>query len=85
MHRVLQDNVTKAEVMIEDINKFHNQITKHWTTLSQRIFGFVLYSPPISLATGPKQFAEDWALINLYRDKIDWSTFKGNVIYLGLF
>ena len=85
MHRVLQDNVTKAEAMIKDFNKFHNQITKHWTTLSQRIFGFVLYSPPISLATGPKQFTEDWALINLYRDKIDWSTFKGNVIYLGLF
>jgi hypothetical protein len=28
---------------------------------------------------------EDWALIDLYCDKIDWNMFKGNVLYIGTF
>ena len=32
-----------------------------------------------------EEFTEDWALIELDRDKIDWNSFKGNVIDLGTF
>jgi hypothetical protein len=28
---------------------------------------------------------EDWALIELYHDRIDWNGFKGNIVYLGIF
>ena len=28
-------------------------------------------------------FTEDWAAIEVYRNKINWNEFKGNVIYLG--
>lgn len=51
--RVFQDNITKAEAMIVDIDEFHDKITKYWTTLSQRIFGYVLYSPPIPPLLAP--------------------------------
>ena len=44
------------------------------------MLGYVLHAPPISLATG--QLTEDWALIDLDLDKINWDTFKGNVVYL---
>jgi hypothetical protein len=27
----------------------------------------------------------DWALIKLYREKIDWDTFQGNKVYVGTF
>jgi len=81
----LQEKVVKAQVAVAAVNEFHDQITKHWTTPSQRVRGYVFHAPPISFSTGPKQFVEDWALIDIYLDKIDWSSFKGNVIYLGMF
>lgn len=47
--------------------------------------GFVLHAEPIVVADGPNQFTRDWALIELYRDKIDWSSFTGNKVYIGTF
>ncbi|KAH9164038.1 hypothetical protein EDB89DRAFT_2078307 [Lactarius sanguifluus] len=49
----------------------------------QRVLGHVVHSPPISVGIGPKLFTEDWALIELHGEKIDWAEFKGNVIDLG--
>ena len=71
--------------MIEDVYKFHSDIAKHWSSPSQRVLGHVVYAPAISVNTGPKQFTEDWALIDLNRDKIDWNVFKVNVVSLGTF
>ncbi len=80
-----QAKLAKARQMISDVNDFHGDITKHWSTPSQRVLGYVLHAPLISLPIGPKQLTEDWALIDLDLDKIDWDTFKGNVVYLGTF
>ena len=33
----------------------------------------------------PDGLTRDWALIELYREKFDWSTFKGNKVYIGTF
>lgn len=30
-------------------------------------------------------FTKDWALIELYDEKINWSTFKGNKVYIGAY
>lgn len=49
------------------------------------MLSYVVYAPPISVGTGPKKFKEDWALIDLYHDKIDWNGFKGNIVYLSTF
>jgi len=81
----LQGKLVEAEETIKDVYKFHSDITKHWSTPSQRVFGHVVYAPAISVSTGPKQFTEDWALIDLNRDRIDWNVFKGNVVSLGTF
>ena len=82
---ICKANIARAEQTISDIDDFHSIITKHWTTPSCRVLGYVLHAPPISLAAGPKRFTEDWALIDLDLDKFDWDTFKGNVVYLGAF
>jgi hypothetical protein len=81
----LQGKLAKTEKMIKDVYKFHGDITKHWSTPGQRLLGHVVYAPAISVSTGPKQFTEDWALIDLNHDKIDWNIFKGNVVSLGTF
>lgn len=77
--------LVKAEKTITAINTFHGDITKHWSMVSQRVLGHIVHAPPISVGTGPKKFTEDWALIELNRDKINWNNFKGNVVYLGMF
>ena len=78
-----QDLVEKATTKIEDVNELHSDITKQWTT--QRVIGYVVHAPAIAIDDGPKHFTRDWALIDLYRDKIDWDTFRGNKVYVGVF
>jgi hypothetical protein len=75
--------LAKAEKTITAVDAFHTDITKLWSTMGPRVLGHVVYAPPISVGTGSKQFTEDWALIELNRDKIDWNDFKGNIMYLG--
>ena len=47
------------------------------------VLGHIAHLPPISVGTGPKCFTEDWALIKLHNEKINWNSFKGNVVDLG--
>ncbi|THU87880.1 hypothetical protein K435DRAFT_821801 [Dendrothele bispora CBS 962.96] len=58
-----------------------NDITKNWSTVDQRVLGHIVYAPPISVDA--KQYTEDWALVELNHNKVDWNNFKGNVMYLG--
>jgi hypothetical protein len=51
----------------------------------QRVIGFVLHAEPIVVSDGPNQFTRDWAFVELYKDKIDWDTFLGNKVYVGMF
>ncbi|KAF8346380.1 hypothetical protein F5887DRAFT_1073567 [Amanita rubescens] len=81
--KVIKDNLVNAEETITGVDAFHSDITKHWGIASQRVLGHVIYAPPISVSNGPRQFTEDWALIELIHDKINLDSFKGNVIYLG--
>jgi hypothetical protein len=66
---------------IAAVDAFHSDTTKYWSAEILRVLGHVVYAPPISV----DQFTEDWALIELNRDKIDWNNFKGNIVYLGMF
>ena len=77
--------VEKAKETIDEADKFHNEITKRWTTPSQRIIGEVVHVEPIAVAVEPHRYTRDWALIELYNDKFDWDTFKGNKVYVGTF
>jgi len=75
----------KTKEAINTLDKFHDEATKYWSEESQRILGHIAHSPPITIGTGTKRFTEDWALIELDGEKIDWKAFKGNVIDLGMF
>ena len=75
----------ETEKATKAINQFHDEITKYWCEEGQRVLGHIAYSPPITVGTGAESYTEDWALIELDRNKIDWDTFKGNVIDIGMF
>ena len=78
--------IKEAEKSIEILDEFHGMNTKFWSAESQRVVGHVAYAPPISVGTGDKCYTEDWALIELHREKInDWKGFKGNVLRLGTY
>ncbi|KAJ3715490.1 hypothetical protein C8R42DRAFT_698343 [Lentinula raphanica] len=64
-------------------NNLVDELAKHHTTPDQRVIGHVLHSDPIQASTDSYRFTNDWALIELNTDQIDWSSFKGNRIYLG--
>jgi hypothetical protein len=74
-----------AEESVNPLDKFHSEITKYWSVMRQRVLGHIVHSPPISAGTGPKCFTEDWALVELHGEKINWTSFEGNVIDLGTF
>ncbi|KAJ3976899.1 hypothetical protein EV361DRAFT_881757 [Lentinula raphanica] len=65
-------------------NNLVDELAKHHTTPDQRVIGHVLHSDPIQASTDSYRFTNDWALIELNTDQIDWSSFKGNRIYLGM-
>ena len=75
--------VAKALEDIEEANKLHDEVTKVRSTLNQRVIGCVLHSEPIEVSVSPHGYTKDWALIELYNDNIDWSTFQGNKVYIG--
>jgi len=82
---VVEVNLKATKTSIMALDKFHTDVTKFWSQEQHRIIGRVAYAPPITVGGGAKRYTEDWALIELDNDKIDWANFKGNVIDLGTF
>ncbi|KAI5992374.1 hypothetical protein F5J12DRAFT_860015, partial [Pisolithus orientalis] len=80
---VVESSLRAAKASIKEINKFHSNVTKVWSQERHRVIGHVLYAPPITVGAGTKRYTEDWALIELDRNKINWANFRGNVIDLG--
>ena len=78
-----QREVEKATRAIENLKKFHLEVTKCRADLEERVIGFVLHAEPIS--DGPNKLTRDWAFIQLYKEMIDWDTFLGNKVYIGTF
>ncbi|KAI0056726.1 hypothetical protein BV25DRAFT_1831935 [Artomyces pyxidatus] len=77
------DLVNKAKKKTEKITMLHDEVTRFRAVPTQRTIGFVLHVESISVGAAPHQFTRDWALIELYKEKIVWDSFKGNKVYVG--
>jgi len=75
--------VEQAEATIREIRELRKEVTKEWTTLSDRTIGYVVHAPAIVISDDSETFTRDWALIKLYRDKINPGNLTGNQIYIG--
>jgi hypothetical protein len=80
--QAFKSEMEKVEKSKTGNTELYGDINRSWAEESQRIIGYIFYSPPISEKNG---FNEDWALIELDHEKFNWSTFRGNVIDLGAF
>jgi hypothetical protein len=75
--------VEKATNIIDKLNKFHDEVTKHRTNPDKRIIGRVLHTEPIVVSNEPNEYTRDWAFIELYEERFNWDTFPGNKVYIG--
>jgi hypothetical protein len=77
--------ITMAKEAVEDVNLFRTEVVDNWTTYADRRIGLLAYSPPLgTFEEGDAElFTRDYALIQIDKEKISGSEFKGNVIDLG--
>ncbi|KZT27853.1 hypothetical protein NEOLEDRAFT_1154829 [Neolentinus lepideus HHB14362 ss-1] len=75
--------VAGAKKKIQLLNALHDEVTKRCTIPDLRVIGFVLHSEKIEVSVDPHGYTSDWALIELFKEKIDWASFKGNKVYIG--
>lgn len=73
--------LAEASKKIDAFQKHYDYVTKHWGETTNRILGFLRFSPPIVL--NEKAFRQDYALVEMDRDKIDPDSFTGNALDLG--
>jgi len=80
-------SIADSTKKIQEINELHTEVTKYHTTPEQRVIGFVLHSAKYEINVDAPEcgFTKDWAFIELYHNKINWESFKGNQVYVGKF
>ncbi|KAF8992685.1 hypothetical protein BDQ17DRAFT_1253700, partial [Cyathus striatus] len=80
---IFVSDLMKSETAINMLEDFQSGVINDWSRGEDFIIGHVFYAPPIGVGEGPNYYTEDWALIELDRSKINWTTFKGNMMDLG--
>ncbi|KAF5329345.1 hypothetical protein D9619_009275 [Psilocybe cf. subviscida] len=65
---------------IRGMEKLLDKVTMKHATPEERTIGVVLHS---TTSSEPYGFPNDWALVELDNDKIDWPSFYGNKVYIG--
>lgn len=58
-------------------------IETQWNTKEKRVFGKLVWAPPIALSTEPGQYTLDLAVIKIDADKLDANNYRGNSINIG--
>jgi hypothetical protein len=73
---------TKKQATIEDLKNFFVELKKEWSELNDRVIGYVVWAPPISVSNPPHGYTKDVCVIKLDEKKFS-RNFKGNVTDLG--
>ena len=73
----------RANQAIKGLTELHNDIATGWATLDDRVFGHLVWSPPINLSENPGQYTQDFAVIEIHAGKLDAKNYGGNTINLS--
>ncbi|KAJ3825590.1 hypothetical protein F5880DRAFT_215325 [Lentinula raphanica] len=76
----ISKEIKNLEKNKKTVNELHSEVTKYWTDPDARVIGHTTYAPPVRVAGNG--YIEDWALVELKNDKFDWTTFKGNQVFV---
>lgn len=76
--RQLQEEIR----VVKRLTDLYNDIVTGWGALDDRVFGHLVWSPPINLSEGPIQYTQDFAVIEIHAGKLDAKNYRGNAINL---
>ncbi len=78
-----EQELRAAEEGLGALKTLRNEITTHWTRKEQRVFGELLWAPPITFSTEPNHYTLDIAIIKIDTGKLDAENYLGNTINIG--
>ena len=73
----------KAENGLEGLRALRHEIATSWQEKEKRVFGELVWAPPIVFSTKPGQYTLDLAVIKLDVGKLDANNYRGNTINIG--
>jgi hypothetical protein len=78
-----EQDLRKAENGLEGLKALRHEIATRWREKEKRVFGELVWAPPIVLSTEPGQFTLDLAVIRIDAGKLDANNYRGNTINIG--
>ncbi|KAF9065111.1 hypothetical protein BDP27DRAFT_81613 [Rhodocollybia butyracea] len=82
--RILEEkNLQMAKTELEQLNLLLKDIATHWEGAENRVFGELVWAPPIIPSTEPGRYTLDLAVIKIDPGMLDAENFLGNTVNLG--
>ncbi|KAG0127838.1 hypothetical protein HOY82DRAFT_624136, partial [Tuber indicum] len=72
-----------SEENLEALRALRHEISTQWAQKENRVFGTLIWAPPISLSTEPDHYTLDLAVIRVNPGQLDTNNYRGNTINLG--
>jgi hypothetical protein len=72
-----------AQEEVISLVELRDEIGAHWSRKESRIFGELVWAPPIVFSTEPGEFTQDLAAIKVDPSKLNASNYHGNTVHLG--
>jgi hypothetical protein len=76
-------DLQEAEEELKALETLRRDITTHWEAKENRVFGELVWAPPIVFSTNPGKYTLDLAIIKIDLGKLDASNYFGNTINIG--
>ncbi|KAH9967653.1 hypothetical protein BGW80DRAFT_1340654 [Lactifluus volemus] len=73
----------KANEAVKALKLLRRNIATHWGAEEKRVFGELVWAPPIGFSTEPGKFTLDLAVIKVDTGKLDKNNYRGNSINIG--
>jgi hypothetical protein len=78
-----EKDLKKAQKGLEGLNALRHEIATRWREKEKRVFGELVWAPPIVLSTDPGQFTLALAVIKIDAGKLDANNYRGSTINIG--
>ena len=78
-----EQDLQRATEGLEALKILRHDIATHWEEKENRVFGELVWAPPIILSTNPGKYTLDLAIIRIDPGKLDTHNYFGNTIGLG--
>ncbi|TFK48876.1 hypothetical protein OE88DRAFT_1737634 [Heliocybe sulcata] len=82
-HTDAERDLKRAELALERLKAFRHEIATSWKAEEHRVFGQLVWAPPIALSTEPGQYTLDLAVVQVDAGMPDSKNFQCNVVNIG--